>query len=230
MLGRMALSALLISFVLAYAQLGGFTDDTSVVARTVTLLALGTNGEMFRGCVVKGFTDLKKDVDLNAHFRGLSGSRVPFGQYFADIRCADSGGASAVVVVNRTDSLAVVSSARHVADFAPGAGPEFHVSVTNFRSFSGTVWAQIVGVFLDVRSAAMVDVSSGRAAISIEQPGAYLLTIFEDGQVLCRQAVRIENVGSGIRIDAGPVCRAEPGRGVELRNATVGLPLVGPGR
>jgi len=197
------------------------------VAGTVEVLPLGTNGEALDGCKVERFFEINAKSENSSRFQGLSGKLVPFGEYLVSVRCGDVDGATSVVVVNRAAAFVVVSSARHVADYAPGGAPLFSIRVSNLGELAARTWVQLVGVFLDVRVSDLVAPSSGRATLPIEQPGAYVLTVFSGGDVLCRQALRIDNIGGSLEVRTGPSCEFYSGPGVSLRNTVPGGGLSG---
>jgi hypothetical protein len=169
-------------------------------AKTVTVLVLDTYGNMLSGCRIKQFLEFKTNDDRSMLFRGLNGANIPYGEYSVYAACENNRGASSIVVVNRPDAFIVVASARHVADYSPGGGPEFRVAVSNWRTFHDKVWVQLASVFRNERIIDQVHPDSGEAYLSFELPGVYVLTLFAGGQVLCRQPLRIDDVGGDLTV------------------------------
>jgi hypothetical protein len=170
------------------------------------------------------FFDVRMQEDRSALFRGLTGTAVPFGEYTVSATCEGDTGASSVVLIDTDKAFAVVSSAKHLRDYMPGFGPDFHVGVSNWRDFSDPVWAQLSGVFVPERVVDTIHPDSGEALLPIESSGSYILTVFVGGRILCRQAIRIDAVGGRIVVRAtSPACLLQSSRGVVLQDAAPGI-------
>lgn len=211
-----ALSGALILLVSlnAPAQTGGNVQS----AQTVSVLAVGTNGEEYRDCRVHEFFDLGSKEERSELFQGLTGRNVPFGKYAAYVSCNNSKGATTIVTVDKAESLVVISSAPHVADYAPGHGPQFHVAISNWRELNRP-WVQLIGVFNDYREVSEAHRETGEAGLPIELPGSYILTIFDGGRPLCRQPLRIDSIGGRLTVQARTTCLLQSSAGVQLQDS-----------
>lgn len=189
------------------------------IARTVTVLPLGTNGESLKGCRVEIFLDLDSKDERHDLFDGLFAEHVPFGRYSIYTKCGPSNGASSTVIVNREDTFLIVSSARHVADYMPGHAPTFRVSVSNSGDFPSPVWVQLIGVFRDDRVVDRVRADAKEALLLIEDPGSYILTVFSRGRALCRELLRIDDPGGSLTIQIGKQCVLHSSRGITLQES-----------
>jgi hypothetical protein len=151
----------------------------------VKIIAVDSSGAMLRECHVRSFAAIAGDRNqFKAQFHDLVADSIPFGQYFAYVDCADKRGAGSIVLVDRPEVFAVLSSPPRgpIAEYTHD-GPFTRIVISGLSSETSTRWIKLVGVYLSEVFTAEIS-TSGEARVLAPQPGEYWLNVFDEGALL----------------------------------------------
>ena len=179
----------------------GQLRETNELARVAVVVtdSFGKARSAFR---VVSFEDQHKR-DFAGRFNEGSATDVPLGTYWIKLEVAGGGRLSRSVVIDRLDSLLVLSDNPFHADYPKGSAPVLSGAVRNLPAvFAEPNWVKMCGIFIEGCAVAQID-SHGHFSFVNVTPAAYTFELLGGSGQSLVERVEIVDPSASILFDGG---------------------------
>lgn len=217
----------IVSFLLFQAN--AVDASTERKFATVNIVALDSYGKPQKECGVTRFV-LKDDgvnsdlsnIDYADHFKGLTGTDIPFAlDYRINLQCGgERASATFSVAVTRPDQTLVLAFWPHFGDYVTTLEPRLVVTVDGRKEGHNSEFdrVDVLGVFVIYRASASLGRSSNQSSFFDLEPGTYFVSVVVAGKLACTEKIDITDPHSKVRLVLGSIapekCEVAGGTGL----------------